>query len=247
MLILCIRKKNWIAKVFFYESMEQNPFLDNSTRPRSSFENTPQSLPGSILGVSVKACAVILIPITLCIAVPTSELVIGLRFRDPRYCPVETRISLFLIVHGAISLGYVAFLIIITALKICGIARSSSAPSACFIIAIVIEVIILLVSTSCLIVGAVWTFGVNNQVIHHYDTANNFYLYTYCHPALYRFSRYYIIFWYNIVTFHIILRICFACKWFHMINTTIFVADSNSLNRISLWINLFLLTLGAWR
>ncbi|CAF3745393.1 unnamed protein product [Rotaria sp. Silwood1] len=59
-----------------------------------------------------------LVWLIILLAVPIILLVIGTRYRDPRYCPIEPRISLFLIVSGSVALALITLNIIISVVTI---------------------------------------------------------------------------------------------------------------------------------
>ncbi|CAF1508671.1 unnamed protein product, partial [Rotaria sordida] len=60
---------------------------------------------GLIVGGFAIVSVIGIVILSLLLAIPITVLVIGLHYRDPRYCPIEPRISLFLIVHGSVSIG----------------------------------------------------------------------------------------------------------------------------------------------
>ncbi|CAF1552950.1 unnamed protein product, partial [Rotaria sordida] len=80
------------------------PFLTNSVKYKHSSEYQSHSHVGRIISGVAVASVYGLIVLGLLLAIPITLLVIGSRYRDPRYCPIEPRISLFLIVHGIVSL-----------------------------------------------------------------------------------------------------------------------------------------------
>jgi hypothetical protein len=72
-------------------------------------------------------------------------------------------------------------------------AKNSMVASCLVIILTILLYLILTFSVIWLIIGGVWTFSVHNRVTHHYDTVHNYYLYTYCHPVLNKFTFIYLI------------------------------------------------------
>ena len=55
--------------------------------------------------------------LVLMLAIPISMLVIGVRYRDFYYCPIEPRISTFLIVAGSVSITWIVLSIILSIMK----------------------------------------------------------------------------------------------------------------------------------
>jgi hypothetical protein len=87
------------------------------------------------------------------------------------------------------------------------VAKNSTAAICLSIMLTILLYIILTFSIIWLIIGGVWTFSVHNRVIHHYDTVHNFYLYTYCHPVLYKFTFIYLIVAYVLTA----IQLCYQC------------------------------------
>ncbi|CAF1027969.1 unnamed protein product [Rotaria sordida] len=148
-----------------------------------------------------------LIVLILLLAIPIIVLAIGVRYHDPRYCPIEPRISLYLIVHGSVALGLIILNIIISTITIFFFYHRSLIS---IILVLILSIIILLgtiFSFIWLIIGSVWTFRVNKQVIHEYDTINHYYTYNYCHPVLYRFTFVYLILSYILL----VIACCYQC------------------------------------
>ncbi|CAF1135505.1 unnamed protein product [Adineta steineri] len=193
------------------KSIDADPFLVNSINKQSSNGNRNHPWTGRIVaGASILSIVGVIILILL-LGIPISALVIGVRYRDPRYCPIEPRISLFLIVSGSISIGSIIFAILISLMTIFSIYQRSSVS---IILAIILWIILILSSIFLivwLIIGSVWTFSVHNRVIHDYDRINHFYLYTYCHPVLYKFTFVYLIVTYILIAISCCSR-CFNCK-----------------------------------
>ena len=149
-------------------------------------------------GIGSIICLIILV---ILLALPITVLIIGTRYRDPRYCPIQPRISVFLMVNGGVSLGYIIFSILALILITISASRRSFAAIILIIIFGIVLALVLIFSLIWLIIGSVWTFGVRNRVIHEYDRMNNFYLYTYCHPVLYKFTFAYLIVSYILIAF----------------------------------------------
>ncbi len=182
-----------------------DPFLVNSVQRRPSHKRNSYRFGRVAGGTAASIFCVIILSIFL--AMPITVLVIGTRYQDPRYCPIEPRISLFLIVHGSVSLVWI-FLMILMILMAIFLATKNSTFVTCFAIVLTIVLYIILIFLLIwLIIGSVWTFSVNDRVIHEYDTVHNFYLYTYCHPVLYKFTFTYLIISYVLTA----IQLCYQC------------------------------------
>ncbi|CAF2774949.1 unnamed protein product, partial [Rotaria sp. Silwood2] len=59
-----------------------------------------------------------LIVFLIMLGIPISMLVIGIRYCRPYYCPIEPRISLFLIVAGSAFIGSIILIILLSLLTI---------------------------------------------------------------------------------------------------------------------------------
>jgi hypothetical protein len=148
-----------------------------------------------------------LIVLSLLLVVPITALIVGIHYRDPRYCPIEPRISLFLIVSGSIALACGVVMILISVLTMFFASQRSSIS---IILGIILCIIIFLTgifSTVWLIIGSVWTFSVRSGVTHRYDTINNYYTYNYCHPVLYQFTFIYLI----VAYVGLGIQCCYSC------------------------------------
>jgi hypothetical protein len=85
------------------------------------------------------------------------------------------------------------------------LAAKNSTFVTCFAIVLTIVLYIILIFLLIwLIIGSVWTFSVNDRVIHEYDTVYNFEMF-YCHPVLYKFTFIYLIISYVLIT----IQCCF--------------------------------------
>jgi hypothetical protein len=87
-------------------------------------------------------------------------------------------------------------------------AKNSTVATCLSIMLTILLYIILIFSIIWLIIGGVWTFSVHNRVTHHYDTVHNYYLYTYCHPVLYKFTFIYLIVSYVLLS----IQFCYQIK-----------------------------------
>jgi hypothetical protein len=176
-------------------------FLVNSSEYRSVNENTSQSLVRCLVGGVASASIFCLIILFILLIIPITVLVVGINYHDPRYCPIEPRISLFLIVSGSVSLGWIVLTIVVTILTIMAASRRPFNSVGLVIVLSVIILIITIFSIIWLIIGSVWTFSVYMWVTYNYDTMNNFYPYNYCQPELYRFTFVYLILSFILVVF----------------------------------------------
>ncbi|CAF1512659.1 unnamed protein product [Rotaria magnacalcarata] len=139
----------------------------------------------AIAGVTSIAALVIL---AIGLPFPVAMLWIGSRFHHPMYCPVEPRISLFLIVGGSSSLTWLLLTIIISSLTLV-VKGSRSYLLVCFIVLMSSMIVLLQVFNFIwLIIGSVWTFSVKNQVQYTYQYESNF-----CQKLLYQFTYVYLI------------------------------------------------------
>jgi len=166
---------------------------------------------GLIVGGFAIVSVIGIVLVSLSLAIPVTVLVIGIHYRDPRYCPVEPRISHFLIIHGSASIGCLIAGILVGLIASLFNRRDSSR-------AVILNFIASICTYShasfvwvLLIIGGVWTFSVKKKVTHEYDTADNFYTYNYCHPVLYRFTFIYLI------VMYVLLAIGCCCRCFNLL------------------------------
>jgi hypothetical protein len=189
------------------QSIPLNPISPNSFNRPHPFSKIEPSYPwiryivsgttvGSIFGL------VILI---LMLAIPISMLVIGVRYRDPYYCPIEPRLSHFLIVSGAVLLVWIIIVIFLSLVTMFFGYTSSKISLGCVFILSIKIFILLIFLIIWLIVGSIWTFSIRNRV--EYTINHPFHFYFYCHKTLYQFTFVYLI----ILFIFIPLLICFRC------------------------------------
>lgn len=176
-----------------------------STRP-NPFSKIDPSYPWIRYAVGGAAVASIfgLIILVLMLSIPISMLTIGVRYRDRFYCPIEPRISHFLIVGGSFSLVWIILTIALSLLTMFFPYTRSTISVICVgILSILIFVgeIFLII---WLIVGSVWTFGIRNRVEYIINYPFNFRFY--CHKTLYQFTFVYLIILYILITLHILSR-----------------------------------------
>ncbi|UJR24710.1 hypothetical protein I4U23_006084 [Adineta vaga] len=148
-----------------------------------------------------------LISFIISISLFISMLVIGILYRDPRYCPIEPRISNFLIVYASFGSGWIIAsilfgLIVSTCLK----DHRSSIDTVVVIVPQTTRVFGSFFSFIWLILGSVWTFQIRSRLTHEYDQINHFYTYNYCHPVLYKFT-------FSFLIVNYVLIAIYCCQW----------------------------------
>ena len=186
-----------------------DPFLVDRSKNKSVNEYKSQFWIRYLVGSIVPASIFSLIIFFLLLIIPITVLIVGINYRDPRYCPIEPRISIFILVNGSVTLGWIILIIIVTLLTI-KTSKNNHRSSLSIILIIVFSVIIIIVSIFLfiwMIIGTVWVFNVYHWVNYYYDTRTSFYPYNYCQPELYRFTFVYLVLSY-ILTF---LQICYHC------------------------------------
>ncbi|UJR12197.1 hypothetical protein I4U23_016374 [Adineta vaga] len=187
---------------------DSEPFLVDPSEQRSFNKNQSQSWVHYLVGSVVSPSHIGLIILFILLFIPITVLIIGINYHDPRYCSIEPRIPIFLIVHGSVLFGWLTLVIIVSIIIIQMAKENSSFTSPILVIIfsifIILSTIFLIIWT---IVGSVWTFNVYQWVTYYYDTQTNFYPYNYCQPELYRFTFTYIILSYIIVFF----QCCYYC------------------------------------
>ena len=142
----------------------------------------------------------------LMLAFPISMLAIGVRYRDFFYCPIEPRISRFLIVGGSVSLIWIILTILLSILTMFFAYTRSIISIICVGILGLVIVVGQIFSFIWLIVGSVWTFSIRNRVEHQINYPFNFPVY--CHKTLYQFTFAYLILIYILLALQICSRCC---------------------------------------
>jgi hypothetical protein len=183
-----------------------HPLLDNSSKRRSLNGNASRPWFRRVLlsGVGSAFCLIIL---TILLALPITVLIIGIYYHDRRYCPVEPRISLFLIVHGSVSLGWILLTFISIILIIMATRRRSVTATIPAIILYAILCLIMIFSFAWVIIGSIWTLSVHGRVIYEYDTNYYFYPFYYCNSSLYEFTFVYLFLSYVFIA----IQCCYQC------------------------------------
>ncbi len=178
-------------------------FLVNSVQRRPSNRRTSYQWISPIAD-GIVASIFSLIILSIFLAITITVLIIGTYYHHPRYCPGEPDISLYLIVHGSVSIVWIVLMILMILMAIFLAAKNSTFVTCFAIVLTIVLYIILIFLLIWLIIGSVWTFSVNDRVIHEYDTVYNFEMF-YCHPVLYKFTFIYLIISYVLIT----IQCCF--------------------------------------
>jgi hypothetical protein len=140
------------------------------------------------MGTKIALSAVGIVILSMLLALPITMLVIGIQYRDARYCPIEPNISPFLIVGGATNLVTCIFMILLLVSTIVLSATRSVLVEVLLLVIQVLLIIVQLFSFIWIIVGSVWTFSVKSKVQY-----NNPYWRNFCQPLLYKFTFVYLI------------------------------------------------------
>ncbi|CAF0745092.1 unnamed protein product [Adineta ricciae] len=181
---------------------ELGTLLVDRSKQRPSNENQSTSWVQTLAGSVVAPSTLSLVIFFLLLFIPITALVIGIYYHDPRYCPIEPRLSIFLIVNGSVSIGWILLIIFATILTIMTAKYPNSSALATLVIVFSGFVILLLIFLIIwLIFGSIWTFNVYYWVNYYYDARTNFYPYDYCQPEFYRFTFVYLIFSYVFMFF----------------------------------------------
>lgn len=183
---------------------------------RDDHELKQRTNPGFRVLMAINAVRSImgLIILFLLLAIPISMLVIGVRYQRRRFCPIEPRISTFLIVGGSVGLFYLVLTFILSLILMLVNYRKSTGP---FIVVVVLTLIALLTQIFLfiwVIVGCVWTFSIYNKVQY----TDRYYRKTYCNGTLYLFTFIYliviIILWFIQLCVRIIWAVCYSRKYY---------------------------------
>jgi hypothetical protein len=189
------------------KEIDLDQFLVDPSERKFFNENKSESWVRYLVGSVVTPSIFSLIVFGILLFIPITVLVVGINYQDARYCPMEPRISLFLIVNGSVLLGWIVLIIIVTLITIMA---TDHCPFILTFLVIVFSVIIIIstiFSMIWMIIGSVWTFSVYYWITYYYDAQNNFYPYNYCQPELYRFTFIYLIFSYVFA----FLQCCYYC------------------------------------
>ena len=191
--------------------MEQKILL----HPRSSnlsdrpnpFEKLEPNYPWIRYAVTAAAVASIIgiVIFVLMLSIPIAMLAIGARYRHFLYCPIQPRISVFLIVGGSVLLCWIILTIVLSLLTMFFAYKRSIVSVIGVGIMSVLIVLIQIFLIIWLIVGSVWTFGIRNRVQHIINYPFNFPVY--CDKTLYQATFAFII----ILYIFFVLQICIRC------------------------------------
>lgn len=168
-----------------------HPLLDNSSKGRSLNGKVSRPWFRRVL-LSGVGSALSLIILTILLCLPITVLIVGIYYHDRRYCPIEPHISLFLIVHGSVSLGWILLTFISIVLIIMATRRRSLTATIPAIILYAILCLIMIFSFVWVIIGTIWILSVHGRVIHENDRNYYFYPFYYCHSSLYAFAFVYL-------------------------------------------------------
>ncbi|CAF1381076.1 unnamed protein product [Rotaria sp. Silwood1] len=174
-------------------------------RNRSSNSETSHKWVRYIVGCVTVTSIFGLIIFLIMLGIPISMLVIGIRYRNQYYCPIEPRISLFLIVAGSVSIGLIILIILLSLLTIFISYKNSKMTMIIFLILSFFIFIGEIFSIIWLIIGSIWTFHIRTRVEHRINYPFNMRLY--CHKTLYQFTFIYLIIIYILIG----LQCCFHC------------------------------------
>lgn len=146
-----------------------------------------QQLATYMLG-SVAVASVFCIVLLIALPIPVAALLIGIKYQNRNNCPLEPRISLFLIVQGASLIAWILLTMVISLLAI--YFKNRRGPQ--------LPILIILITLSIwllnifkyiwLMLGAIWTFSIVKKVQFSKQDENN-----YCHQTLYKFAYIYLI------------------------------------------------------
>jgi hypothetical protein len=189
-------------------AIAKNPF--NRSRRSSDIEPSHPWVRYAVAGAAV-ASIFGLVVLVLMLAFPISMLAVGVHYRDWRYCPIEPRISRFLIVGGAVSFVWIILTIILSVMTMFLAYTRWMIAVICVVILSVITIVGQIFSIIWLIVGSVWTFGIRNRV--QFTINYPFNIRFYCHRTLYDFTFAYLIMIYIFIALQLACRCCtFACR-----------------------------------
>jgi len=178
------------------DPISPNPFIRSH---RSSYIEPSYPWIRYVVGGTAVASIFGLIILILMLAVPISMLVIGVRYRDPYYCPIEPRISHFLIVGGSVSIVWIIITILLSLITMFFAYTRSIISIICVLILSIVTFIVQIFSIIWLIIGSVWTFSIRNRVEYTINYPFNFRFY--CNKTLYQFTFIYLIIIYILIAF----------------------------------------------
>jgi hypothetical protein len=148
----------------------------------------------SILGLII---LFLLLGVSICV------LIIGFHFRHSYHCPIEHKISLFLIVAGSVSVEWIILSIILSIITIV-LKRIRSFMLVVFIILTALMIIITNIFLFMWVIfGSMWTLKALNTVQYVTPHEN-----TFCHRTLYRFTLGYLVMTYILSALQCWYRLC---------------------------------------
>ena len=158
-----------------------------------------------VLTAAAVASVIGIVILILMLAIPIAMLAIGVQYRHFLYCPIEPRLSLFLIVGGSVSLSWIVLTIVLSVLTMFFAYKRSIISVICVGILSLLVILGQLFSIIWLIVGSVWTFRIRNRVQHIINYPYN--LPVYCDKKFYQSTFALIIVIYVLFA----LQICLRC------------------------------------
>jgi hypothetical protein len=184
-------------------SFSTNPL--NRSRRTSGIDPSHPWVRYVVTGAAVASIFGVII-LVLMLAIPISMLAVGVRYRDFLYCPIEPRISRFLIVGGSISLIWIILTIILSLITMFFAYTRSMISVICVVILSVIIIIGQIFLIIWLIVGSVWTFSIRNRVEYTINYPWN--IRFYCQRTLYQFTFVYLIIIYILIALQCVCQCC---------------------------------------
>ncbi|CAF0823681.1 unnamed protein product [Adineta ricciae] len=128
---------------------------------------------------------------------------VGFHFRQSRHCPIESKISLFLIIAGSGSIEWIVLSIILSTITIV-LKHIRSFILVWFIILLALLILITnIILFGWVICGSVWTLKVFDSVQYTNRSMN-----TFCQQTLYHFSLGYLVMTYVLTALQCWYRLC---------------------------------------
>jgi hypothetical protein len=154
----------------------------------------------------------VLIYLSFAFALPTTKLVLGILYIDE--CPVNRNIPLYMIVSGAAGLGIILFLLLSSGCTFCRSSTTARKSTHKFMICTIafargMQGAIAIFLFIWFFIGNFWVFGARYRVRTDSPGDSN----NYCHPALYWFAFYVLIFTYVYAICMCFMKFCanFLC------------------------------------
>lgn len=161
-----------------------------------------------VVNAAAVASIIGIVIFVLILAIPIAMLVIGARYRHFLYCPIEPRLSMFLIVGGSILFCWIILTIALSLVTMFVAYKRLTVSVIAVGITSVLIVLIEIFLIIWLIVGSVWTFGIRNRVQNIINYPFNFPVY--CDKTLYQATSAFIIILYIFFALQICVRIAIS-------------------------------------